>query len=133
MERYARNDRFPGMTNLVNHRYILSPYASSVSQMQLQGTFLDSSKNGEHAGISLEVQILFLRRSANFLRHISPVKTVMILMETLWKISLQLSKSPLFKSKLQVQVVRRNYGILQSVSILSAHTLIMPTCTYVIN
>ena len=46
------------MTTLVNRRYILSPYASSVSQVQLQGTYFDSSKNGEHAGISLVVQIV---------------------------------------------------------------------------
>ena len=124
MERYARNDRIPGMTNLVNGRYILSPYASSVCQMQLQVTYLDSSKDREHADISLVVQILFLQKLANFLRYISPVKTVMILVETIWKISLQLSKSPLVKSQLQVQVTRRNYGILQSVSILFAHTLV---------
>ena len=50
--------------------------------------YLDSSNYGEHAGISLVVQILFFQKLANFLRYISPVKTVMILVETIWKISL---------------------------------------------
>ena len=40
----------PQVIKQINPRYILSPYASSASQMWLQVTYLDSSENGEHAG-----------------------------------------------------------------------------------